>query len=52
MARKPYITVTLDPETIAYLESKVKDKTFASMSHGVEVCIIKYKQSNEERERH
>ena len=42
MARKPYTTVSLDPELFEFLESKVKDRTFASISHGVNFCVAKY----------
>lgn len=51
MARKPYITVTLPPELIEYLEQKVKDREFANVSHGVELCILRYKQAEERGER-
>lgn len=51
MARKPYITVTLPPELIEYLEKKVESRDFANVSHGVELCILRYKQAEERGER-
>ncbi|MCH3978030.1 MAG: hypothetical protein LKJ94_07215 [Candidatus Methanomethylophilus sp.] len=48
--RKPYITVSLPPEIIEYLEKKVESREFANMSHGVELCVLRYKQA-EEREK-
>ena len=51
MARKPYNTVTLPQELIEYLESKVESRDFANVSHGVELCILRYKQAEERGER-
>ncbi|MDR1404645.1 MAG: hypothetical protein LBJ20_03660 [Candidatus Methanoplasma sp.] len=52
MARKKQsLTITLPPELIAYLEKKVEARDFASMAHGVELCILRYKQAEERGER-
>lgn len=49
--RKPYITVTLPEDVIQYLESKVASREFANMSHGVELCVLRYKESDKKVER-
>ena len=36
---KTRVTVTVDPEIVAWIESQVKDKRFASVSHGFEYAI-------------
>ena len=38
MARKK-ITVTLPEEQVKWLEGKVIERTFANLSHGVELCV-------------
>lgn len=43
------MTVTLPPEIIEYLQSKVESRDFASMAHGVELCVLRYKQADEKR---
>ena len=47
MARRQQISVTLSPETIEYLKSKVADMTFANISHGVDLCVKRFKESEE-----
>jgi Arc/MetJ-type ribon-helix-helix transcriptional regulator len=49
--RKVSLNVTLPPELIEYLEEKVRTREFASMAHGVELCILRYKEAEEHRER-
>lgn len=44
------MTVTIPPELIAWLDEMVDKRTFSSRSHGVELCILKYKEEAE-RER-
>lgn len=52
MARKKQsLSVTLPPEIIEYLEKKVESREFASMAHGVELCVLRYKQAEERGER-
>ena len=36
---KTRVTVTVDPEIVAWIESRVKTKRFASVSHGFEYAI-------------
>jgi Arc/MetJ-type ribon-helix-helix transcriptional regulator len=33
------ISVTIPKEQLAWLQLKVEERTFASVSHGVELCI-------------
>jgi Arc/MetJ-type ribon-helix-helix transcriptional regulator len=49
--RKPYITVTIPPELLEYLEKKVESREFASLAHGIEVCVLRYKEAEERGER-
>ncbi len=49
--KKKSLTVTLSPEIIEYLEKKVKAKEFASMAHGVELCVFKYMEAEKKGER-
>ena len=45
--RKVSLTVTLPPETIKYLEKKVESRDFASLSHGIELCVLRFKEAEE-----
>lgn len=38
---KERITVTIDKELLKWIDAKVKDKTFANRSHGLEFLIKK-----------
>jgi Arc/MetJ-type ribon-helix-helix transcriptional regulator len=38
---KPHICITLEKEYLDWLEKKVRNKVFASSSHGVEFLIRK-----------
>jgi Arc/MetJ-type ribon-helix-helix transcriptional regulator len=49
--KKQSLSVTLPPEIIEYLEDKVKTREFASMAHGVELCVLRYKEAEERGER-
>ena len=40
-------TVRLPSDLMAYLESKIADRTFANLSHAIEVCVLRYKESEE-----
>jgi len=44
MSRNPQnkerLGVTVDREVFEWLQSKVADKTFATLSHGVEYCLF------------
>jgi len=37
------ISITIPPNLIAWIDSMVDKRTFSSRSHGVELCILKYK---------
>ncbi|MCL2785641.1 MAG: hypothetical protein FWD81_00235 [Methanomassiliicoccaceae archaeon] len=45
--RKPYITVTLPEEMLEYLRKKVESREFASMAHGIELCVLRFKEAEE-----
>jgi len=47
--RKPYVTVTLPPEILEYLHMKVEKRDFANVAHGIEVCVLRYKEEEEKR---
>jgi len=49
--RKPYITVTISEELLQYLESKVESRDFANISHGVELCVLRFKEAEGRGER-
>lgn len=49
--RKPYITITVPPELLEWLNSKVEKRDFANLAHGVELCILRYKEAEERGER-
>ena len=38
---KERISITLDKELLDWLDEKIKDKTFANRSHGIEYLIKK-----------
>ena len=44
-------TVTLPPEIVEYLKEKVEKRDFANMAHGIEVCVLRYKEAEERGER-
>ena len=50
MARKTQVTVSLSPETLDYLKSKVSDMTFANISHGIDLCVKRFKESEEKKQ--
>ena len=41
------ITITLPPDLMDYLKSKVESREFANIAHGVELCVLRYKESEE-----
>lgn len=43
------LSLTIPPELIAWLDEMVDKRTFSSRSHGVELCILKYKEEVELR---
>lgn len=45
------MTVTLPPEILEYLQSKIENRDFMNMSHAIEVCVLRYKQAEERGER-
>jgi len=45
------ITITLPPEIMQYLKEKVDKRDFANIAHGVEVCVLRYKEAEEKGER-
>ena len=49
--KKESLSITLPPEIIAYLQKKVESRDFASMAHGIEVCVLRYKEAEERGER-
>ena len=40
---KQRITITIDKDLLKWLDKKIKDKTFANRSHGIEYLIKKAK---------
>lgn len=48
MARqKEQVTITLPPEILSWIDDKVKDRTFANRSHGIEVAIMNLMKAEE-----
>ena len=45
------ITITLPPDLMEYLNKKVENRDFANIAHGVEVCVLRFKQAEEKQER-
>lgn len=41
MGNKYSLNVTISSEAYAFLQSKINDKTFSSLSHGVEFAIAR-----------
>jgi len=41
------LTVTVPQELIDWIDEMVKKRAFASRSHGVELCIMEYKEGRE-----
>jgi len=46
--KKPAITITLSQELLDWIETKIKDKTFADRSHAIEQAVFKLKKEYEE----
>jgi metal-responsive CopG/Arc/MetJ family transcriptional regulator len=42
------LSLTIPPDLIAWLDEMVDKRTFSSRSHGVELCILKYKEEAEQ----
>ncbi len=38
------MTVTVDPKLVEWLDKMIRQKTFASRSHGVEYCLTEMKK--------
>ena len=43
---KPKFSVSIDDELCRWLDSEIKNKTFASRSHGIEYALNKLKKSS------
>ncbi|MEM0230900.1 MAG: ribbon-helix-helix domain-containing protein [Candidatus Woesearchaeota archaeon] len=44
---KQRITITLDSECLAWVDEKVKNRSFANRSHGFEFLIARFKERQE-----
>ncbi len=42
---KEKISVSLDEDIITYLDDMVEDRTFSSRSHGIELCVDRYRKA-------
>ena len=49
--QREQVTITLPPEVLTWLDSKVKDRTFAHRSHGIEVTIRRMMEAEKEQAR-
>lgn len=49
MDKKVQVTIRLPSDLSDYLNSKIKDRTFANISHAIEVCVLRYKEAEEGR---
>lgn len=47
MNKKVQVTIRLPNDLSEYLNSKINDRTFANISHAIEVCVLRYKESEE-----
>jgi Arc/MetJ-type ribon-helix-helix transcriptional regulator len=47
MARKARLNVTVDKELVDFLDSQVETQRFRTRSHGVEVALLKLKESSQ-----
>lgn len=45
--KKVSISITLPPEVMEYLSSKVESREFASFAHGIELCVKRYRIADE-----
>jgi metal-responsive CopG/Arc/MetJ family transcriptional regulator len=41
---KAVLTISVDPKLVEWLDKKIRDKTFASRSHGVEFCLAQVRK--------
>ena len=46
---KKKITITLDDNLLEWIEKKVKEKEFSSVSHGIQKSVMKLKQEYEKK---
>ena len=44
---KHSLTVTLPIDIMEFLRDGVESREFASLSHGVELCVLRYKEEKE-----
>ena len=44
---KKQVTIRLPSDLMEYIESKIEDHTFANYSHAMEVCVYRYKESEQ-----
>lgn len=40
--KKKQITIRISDEQAEFLDAKIKDRTFANISHAIEVCVKSY----------
>ena len=45
--QKEQVTITLPPEVLTWLDSKVEDRTYANRSHGIEVAVLRLMKEEE-----
>jgi Arc/MetJ-type ribon-helix-helix transcriptional regulator len=46
---KQKITITLDEDLLKFLDKKVKEKEFSSVSHGIQKSVMKLKAEYEKK---
>lgn len=49
MEKKVQTTIRLPADLMNYLESRIADRTFANISHALEVCVLRYKEAEENK---
>jgi len=45
--KKVSISVTLPKDLIDFLSTKVESREFASFAHGIELCVLRYRDTDE-----
>ena len=45
--KRQSLTVSLPEDIMEFLHKKVESREFSSLSHGVELCVLRYKEESE-----
>lgn len=50
MNSKERVSVAIDKDLLEWIDSEIQTKRFANRSHAIQVCILRYKESEEKKQ--